>query len=126
MSCNYDPGRCCQRPQTEFIGRYYDTAIAAMALGATKAEAFAPLVHARALACTLEACDSSLNYRGKFPLNNLKFQDTNGRRSYTKQWYGWGLSLIALPPSYEVLNELYNTMLIERLRSRKMTVFPSH
>lgn len=125
VACSYDTGSCCQRPQVEFIGRYYDTALAAMALGATKDEAFAPLTHARFLAFTLESCDPDINFEGDFELNDLKFQARSGRRKKTMTWSGTGLSLIALPPSYEVLYELYNTMLIERLRSRKMTSFPT-
>lgn len=50
VACTYGTGKCCTRPQVEFIGRYYDTAVASMALGATADEAFAPLVHARVLA----------------------------------------------------------------------------
>lgn len=126
VKCNYDTGKCCQRPQVEFIGRYYDTAIAAMALGATKNEAFAPLIHARALAYTLEACDPDANYKGNFDQNKVAFQSRHGNSLATKNWKSAGLSLISFPQSYEVLYELYNTMLIERLKSRANTHFPSH
>lgn len=74
LKCNFDTGNCCQRPQVEFNGRYYDTAIAAMDLGANKSEAFAPLVHARALAYTLEACDPDVINKGNLRQTQFRFK----------------------------------------------------
>lgn len=124
--CKYETGRCCTRPQTEFLGRYYDTAVAAMALGATREEAFAPLTHSRILAYTLQSCDPKLNLKGYSRANSIKVavQDKRFGPRYTN-WYIPEVSTIAIPKAYEVLYELYNTMLIERMRSRRSTRFPS-
>lgn len=126
VPCAYDAGICCRRPQVEFIGRHYDTAVAAMALGATREEAFSPLVHARVLAYALISCDPETSYLEDASSNRLSYFVRRGRRRIRKEWQGGGTSLVAFPKAYEVLYEVYNTMLIERIRSRKATRLPRH
>lgn len=116
---NYDGGKCCRRPQAEFVGRYYDTAVAAMALGATREEAFAPLMHARILAYALEVCDPKLSFRLRKSDESIAIVVKRRTRGlFRRTWKTEGTSLASFPVAHEVLYELYNTMLIERIRSR--------
>lgn len=48
-----------------------------------------------------------------------------GRGKIRRQWSGRDTSLAAFPVAYEVFYELFNTTLIERLRDRRKTRFPS-
>lgn len=123
-SCSYETGKCCTRPQTEFIARYYDTAVAAMALGATRDEAFAPLLHARILAYTLQSCDPKLSVNGWTAANTFTYARSDSPSGYS-EWAPFQLGLISFPVAYEVLYELYNTMLIERMRSRGRKRLPT-
>lgn len=131
-SCSYETGKCCTRPQTEFVARYYDTAVSAMALGATREEAFAPLVHARVLAHTLQSCDPINNpvgastrwgYLGR--QLNFKIPYRSGSSVFYTPWLITKFSFISFPVAYEVLYEVYNTMLIERVRSRGAVRLPT-
>lgn len=126
VNCHYSGGKCCKRPQAEFIARYYDTAVAAMALGATHDEAFAPLVHARLLGYALMSCDPTLSLKKLSLYNMATYVVREGNRVKKEHLTGWGTSLISFPTSYEVLYELYNTMLIERIRSRRRVHIPNH
>lgn len=125
VNCAYG-GRCCKRAQTEFIGRYYDTAVAAMALGATRDEAFAVLLHARALAYALQACDPRDHYKGFSSFNDIPYTVQENGNVITGVLSAKDIHVITFPRAYEVLYELYNTMLIERMRSRRTTRIPTH
>lgn len=126
ISCNYETGKCCRRPQIEFMERYFDRAVATMALGATRDEAFAPLVHARVLAYVLETCDPQISFRGNVSSNgfwyDVRGDDASSRKKY---WSGKTASLISFPVAYEVMYELYSAMLIERLRNRRAMSIPT-
>lgn len=116
-------GTCCWRSQVSHFENMYDTGVAAMALGATQDEAFAPFLHARALARTLQECDPALVKK-----ENRTFQM---RTWETPEQQALGpeeskeIFMIAFPKSYEMLHEIYHTMLIERLRLRRTPVYPS-
>lgn len=126
VSCDYDGGTCCMRPQKEFLAKHYDTAVAAMALGATRPEAFAPLYHARNLAYVLESCDPILSHKSQANGNDFLIRVKSRTGDSTRRWNGAGASMISFPLAYEILYEIYNTMLIERIRSRGKLQIPTH
>lgn len=87
-------------------------------------EAFAPLVHARTLAYALESCDPRRSYMGSFPKKVFYYYVVEDGK--TKKYQATGrASMIVFPAAYEVLYELYNTMLIERMRARRATKIPT-
>lgn len=116
-------GRCCLQSGVSFFENMYDSGVAAMALGASRDEAFAPLLHARALARTLRVCEPGL-VRKQFATFQLRFWNTPRQQTMGRRQSKW-IDFIAFPRSYEILYEIYHTMLMERIRIRRSPTYPS-
>lgn len=116
-------GKCCERSQVSYFEKAFDTAVATMALGATKDEAFAPFLHARALARTLNVCNPSLVEKRSASFRRRVW--TTLESQTLGPWETRDIFFVAFPRSYELLYELYNAMLIERVRLRQAPKYPS-
>lgn len=83
-------GSACQTPAMKHLGALYDSGVCYMALGATVHEAFAPFIHARAVAWNTQVCFPSYRRLGK----------------------------IIIPDAYTFVYDIFVSKLVARLRQR--------